>query len=425
MRLSFFVLLCSFCIYGHGSKVFKPVSSSSSIQWRKKILTLAADDEPSLGCAVKPCESQSHGLSRVLPQDLLAQKDENYLKYLKNRSYATDQFDFSHISIEPDTYEPLMKCKYLKNWLNLYDVDEKYLDVLRIIESPHFDGLSLKYLNNLAPIYLEERAFVPFAAFLKRFRYLSEIDRLTELIDCEIDISTQVHAVPVSFLVLLFTTERNINDPSIDHYFVILLKTQLAAIIPSELYFFNYWLTKGPDAWKFLKFYFESIDSDTKSENLLYAIINLSSSDSFPSNFCNFLMSLPNFNLNIKIDYYCILNCAKISFFHILFLLKEQKFFADLLPLVLNDPRLDLTTTGSIYLEILDTVVLYKDCSSLFLAIVTGSFNSFILLIFNSRLIKSEKFSKLFKLLFLHVFTILFLYFKLYSDEFSEFYNLK
>ena len=420
--LSYFVLLCSFCIYVHGSKVFKPVSSSSSIHWRKKILTLAADDEPSSEEIDRLYESQAHEFNNVLPQDLLALKDENYLKYLKNRSYPTDQFDFSHISIKPDTYGPLMKCKYLKNWLNLCDVDENYVDVLKIIESPHFDGLSLKYLNNLPLIYLEERAFAPFAAFLQRFRYRSEIDRFINLSCSDTNLRNKMYLVPLTFLVLLFTTERNINDPSLEHYFVILLKTQPAAIIPTEFYLLEHWLTEGPDAWKFLRLYFEFIESDTKCENLVKIIIG-SYSNSLTSDFCNFLMSLPNFDLNVKIDYHYIFDCPKTSFFHILIM--EKKYLTNLLPLFLNDPRLDVTMpTGNIYMKLMDTEIVYTDCPILFLAISPGYFLTFIQLISNHRIIKSENYLKLIKFILLHIFTIVFLNFKLVSDDFSEFYNL-
>lgn len=258
MNIVFFFFFCSSQIFSSYGTVIP--SSSSRPRISSKILTKGNDyfhDDISV-----------EAIPEIFPpQDLCILKDEKYLEYLSKRKYPR------HDSIihSKSKSAKLMKDIRLENWL-MVDGGASELDVLIILESPNLYSHQLQNLTLLPLIYLSSHRIALFTAFLKRFRYFSE-NSLIEL--HRSSFTPSLLSSPFSYLIQAICQDYNLNHPSIEDFFEIILKTQSTALIPSEIFYFDLFLRLGPSAWKFLKLYFEMIESESMSESLVIVLTGL------------------------------------------------------------------------------------------------------------------------------------------------------
>ena len=298
--------------------------------------------------------------------------------------------DCPQVFIGPLSRKNIMDVDCLEKWLCL-DNGATITDVVKIIESRYFNGLELKNLTELVILYLEKEIFVLFSVFLKRFRYKSEAPMLSEYNDLHPILSS----VPLSRLLFYLCHETFLNDEKYDNFFKILLKTQAKALIPAEYHYFYYWICRSSDSstvsWRYLKYYFEIVNSDSMNEELVKILVKTNGQAPISSRkFIEFILNLPNFDVNTRISFFGNHPDIKSPLLHIL--ATKPEFLDFFLPLVLEDSKLDIgALSGQIPIFFKGTEIIYTNCSILFLAYVLGNFKTFKFLCSNSRYLNYQK----------------------------------
>ena len=353
------------------------------------------------------------------PQDLYMLNDEKYLNYLSNRKYPKSTSNFTKMILRKSKSDALIKEKNIEEWLFLAN-GASQLDALIILESPNFYSHQLKNLNitQLPVYYLSCRSISLFTAFLKRFRYFSEKNWID--LHC-IDFIPTLLSSPFTFLLEEISKSANLQDPNIEIYFKVILETQLPALIPNEILFFEYWLRIGTSAWKLLKLYFETVESESLNESLIFTLEKLSNEDQMSEEIVDFILSLPKFDLNAKVDYFS--HGSKIPFLHVLAI--NAKLSSYFLAKVLRDPKLDITaaseTVSIDYCEY-GYKITYNDCPVIALAAIFRNFITLDLLANSDRIrkLKYDFHIKNFRLIFLHTLVIIYYRFIVFLKQCAD-----
>lgn len=390
------------------AKSSNPEVKSSSSKKKRNELTLdyercvGTDENPESNAIACGLASITNSITRLeadkvrYPRDLLLEDDESYRSKTPVKSAHKKQSSSLDRMLAKKDFMARINSDVLRGKLEL-EGSATACEAIKILTSPHFNGIGLEYLNDLPLIYLTKRSFSPYEAFLKRFQYA---DEYTEILKeyCIPDYKSPEAALTTPFTILSFAFLKPhiCADPAVEKFFACLVKTQKGAFLSAEPVFFDYWLRGGQQSWKYLRIYFGNSASHDQSYNLATLITKKYYLNLLNQEMVQFILSIAEFDVNVRLEYapsskssdddfdFVITvmlsspeteedGCGMIPFFHRL--VYNPAHSKLILPHVLKHPKLDVTVpTGKIFIEFQGaSVIEYNNLSILYLAVLMAN----------------------------------------------------
>lgn len=331
------------------------------------------------------------------PRDLLADKDPEYLEYLRaNRKKEKVVTDLVSL-IEKKKDNTYTNSNKLEKCLTFEDSNVTEKQVVQMIESSPHVGSTLKCFNGLPQLYLRKRKLPAFTAFMRRFRYQKEFSinsdtagmnlnnlNLNSSTDIKQEQPTGVIGTTPFFALMISilksVTGRQTCDEKDKLFMQVILETQQEVLTSEETVYIDGFLRSGPAAFPFLQQYFAIVESNSKSANLVMVLTSVSYEEIRSPELMQKILDLPNFDVNVRVPFWNLEELKsigfdeitnEIAFFHVVII--EQSCSTTLLSTLLKDPKLDIMApTGDCIVTYESGLsVHYKDYHPLFLAIMT------------------------------------------------------